>query len=63
MLLRTVYFLVVLGSLMMFLPYPMWWVLYGCRHKGSQPQDDFLVGLRTGGIAIIVTGVILLFFL
>ncbi len=61
-LVKLTLFFVCVGSAMLFLPYPLWWLLYGCRHKGSQPHDDILVALRSGGMAVIIFGTILLFF-
>lgn len=54
--------LVSIGTVMMFLPIPVWFVCYGWRHPEKKAPDDILVGLRTGGMALIVIGMILLFF-
>lgn len=54
--------LLIIGTIMMFLPIPVWFAFYGWRHPEKQAPDDILVGLRTGGMAVIVIGMILLFF-
>ncbi len=54
--------LMLIGTVMTFLPVPVWFVCYGWRHPEKQVPDDILVGLRLGGMALIVIGMIFLFF-
>ncbi len=51
-----------LGAVMMFLPIPLWWLLFGWYRKEKNPSDDLLVAFRLGGNALVITAMILLFF-
>lgn len=47
------------GAVMMFLPYPLWWLLWGWRKKQAFPSDDLLVLFRYGGIVVMLLGIML----
>ncbi len=56
---RWTFVVLLLGSGMTFLPYPLWWLLWGWRHKGKEPADELLIAFRMGGCGVILLALLL----